>query len=96
LLNDLSFHQVLGLDTTNMSSNNPANYNSPTFLDWWLERSDFYNKTLMPNVRVVDSIEDLLKNRNEKRHNLPELTVKRNGELLTLRNKMITEFKALL
>jgi len=96
LLNELSFHQVLGLDTTNMSSNNPANFNSPTFLDWWLERSDFYNKVLMPNVRVVDSIEDLLKNRNEKRHSLPELTLKRNSELSILRNKMITEFKSLL
>jgi hypothetical protein len=96
LLNELSFHQVLGLDTTNMSNNNPANYKSPTFLDWWLERSDFYNKTLMPNVRAVDSIEDLLKYRNERRHNLRKLTVKRNDELSTIRNKMITEFKALL
>ena len=96
LLNELSFHQVLGLDTINMSSDNPANYNSPTFLDWWLKRSDFYNKILMPNVRVVDSIEDLLKNRNEERHYLPELTLKRNSELSILRNNMITEFKSLL
>ena len=94
LLNELSFHQILGLDTTNMLSNNPANFNSPTFIDWWLERSDFYNKALMPNVRVVDSIEDLLKNRNEKRRHLPELTAKRNSELSILRNKMITEFKS--
>lgn len=96
LLNELSFHQVLGLDTTNMSSDNPANYNSPTFLDWWLDRSDFYNEKLMPNVREVDSIEDLLKNRTQKRHNLPELTLKRNSELSRLRKNMIIEFKALL
>lgn len=96
LLNELSFHQILGLDTTNMSSDNPANYNSPTYIDWWLERSDFYNKALMPNVRVVDSVEDLLKNRDEKRNYLPELTVKRNSELSILRNKMITEFRYLL
>jgi hypothetical protein len=96
LLNELSFHQVLGLDTTNMSSENPANYNSPTFLDWWLDRSDFYNKKLMPNVREVDSIEDLLKNRTQKPHNLPELTLKRNSELSRLRKNMIIEFKALL
>ena len=96
LLNELSFHQILGLNTTNMSSDNPANFNSPTYIDWWLERSDFYNNALMPNVRVVDSIEDLLKNRNEKRHYLPELTVKRNSELSILRNNMITEFKSVL
>ena len=96
LLNELSFHQVLGLDTTNMSSNNPANYNSPTFLDWWLDRSDFYNEKLMPNVREVDSVGDLLKNRTQKRHNLPELTLKRNSELSRLRKNMIIEFKALL
>jgi len=96
LLNELSFHQVLGLDTINMSSDNPANYNSPTFLDWWLDRSDFYNEKLMPNVREVDSIEDLLKNRTQKRHNLPELTLKRNSELSRLRKNMIIEFKALL
>lgn len=91
-----SFHQVLGLDTTGMSSDNPANHNSPTFLDWWLKRSDFYNKKLMPNVRVVDSLEDLLKNRNEECHYLPELTLKRNSELSFLRKNMITEFKSLL
>lgn len=96
LLNELSFHQILGLDTTNMSSDNPANYNSPTYIDWWLERSDFYNEALMPNVRVVDSVEDLLNKRDEKRHCLPELTVKRNSELSILRNKMITEFNCLL
>lgn len=96
LLNELSFHQVLGLDTTNMSSENPANYNSPTFLDWWLDRSDFYNEKLMPNVRVVDSIEDLLKNRTQKRQNLLELILKRNSELSRLRKNMIVDFKALL
>lgn len=96
LLNELSFHQILNLNTNNMSSDNPANFNSPTYIDWWLERADFYNNKLMPNVRVVDSIEDLLKNRNEKRHYLPELTKKRNIELSILRNKMITEFKSVL
>lgn len=96
LLNELSFHQVLGLDTTSMLSDNPANYNSPTFLDWWLERSDFYNKTLMPNVRVVDSIHNLVKNRDSKRSDLPRLTIKRNYEISKMRQKMITDFKVLL
>jgi hypothetical protein len=94
LLNELSFHQVLGLDTTSMSSNNPANYNSPTFLNWWLDRSDFFNETLMPNIRIVDSVSDLVNGTIIMSQDLYEATSKRNKTITLLRKGMIEKFKA--
>lgn len=32
----------------------------PEMLEWWLDRSDFFDNQLMPNVRTFDSLEDLL------------------------------------
>ncbi len=60
VLNELTFHQILNVSTASMSEQDPANYNSKFYLDWWLDRADFYNKDLMPNVRIVNSIEELV------------------------------------
>jgi hypothetical protein len=35
-----------------------ADPRSPGFVDWWLDRADFYNSALMPNVLVFDSFAD--------------------------------------
>jgi hypothetical protein len=34
-------------------------------LDWWLDRSDFYNRELMPNVRVAENYEELMLSEQE-------------------------------
>lgn len=36
-----------------------ANPNHPDFNSWWLERADFYNRNLMPNVVQIDSFDDV-------------------------------------
>ena len=60
VLNQLTFHQILNVNTASMSEHDPANFNSKFYLDWWLDRADFYNKELMPNVRIVNSIDELI------------------------------------
>jgi hypothetical protein len=96
LLNELSFHQILGLSTTEMPSNSPANYNSDEYLDWWLNRADFFNQSLMPNVRVVDSVEDLIDNTLNFHTNLHTRTVSRNLEVVKKRGEMISHFMEML
>jgi hypothetical protein len=93
LLNELSFHQILGLDTSKMTTNNPGNYNSPSYLDWWLDRADFYNSSLMPNVRIVDSIEELVSGQKDVISDLYRLTQLRNLELKQTRHAIIKKFK---
>jgi len=56
VLAELSFFQVLDAGTQHLAIDDPNNYSSPRFYDWWLDRADFYDSNLMPNVRVVDSI----------------------------------------
>lgn len=60
VLSELSFYQVQGLNVDNLEDHNPNNYLSNNFFDWWVDRSDFYNSELMPNVRLIDSFEELL------------------------------------
>lgn len=56
-LTELSFFQILNMDPTGLGPGDPNNYSSPSFLNWWLDRADFLNQELMPNVRTVDSID---------------------------------------
>jgi len=59
VLSELSFHEMLGGDPSSLEKNDPNNWNSESYLDWWLERADFFDSKLMPNVSVVDSLEEL-------------------------------------
>lgn len=74
-------------------SNSPVNSDWETdegFLDWWLQRSDFYNVDLMPNVRVCDSVEQLMDEDLASLHAaLPARTVERNDRLNNERNRAI-------
>jgi len=96
ILNELSFHQILGLSTREMPSDSPANYNSDGYLDWWLNRADFFNNSLMPNVRVVDSVKDLINNTLNFHANLYTKTVSRNLEVVKKRGEMISHFMEML
>ena len=96
ILNELSFHQILGLSTTEMPTNSPANYNSDEYLDWWLNRADFFDNSLMPNVRIVDSAKDLIDNSPNFYSDLYAKTVNRNLEIVKKRDSMISHFKEML
>jgi hypothetical protein len=59
ILSELSYFQVRGLSPAGLPEGDPNDFSAPGFLEWWLHRADFYNTELMPNVRVLDSLEDL-------------------------------------
>lgn len=59
VLSELSFHEMVGGDTSDLDEMDPNNYKSSYFLDWWLNRADYYDQSLMPNVSLVDSFEEL-------------------------------------
>jgi hypothetical protein len=58
VLDELTYTEIEKLET-DASPENPSNYKSEHYLDWWLNRSDFYDANLMPNVRVANRLEDL-------------------------------------
>jgi hypothetical protein len=59
VLDELSYAEIQKLNVSS-DEGNPANWRGSLYLDWWLDRADFYNKDLMPNVRIVETIGDLL------------------------------------
>lgn len=79
VLGELTWFQIYDLDTSQLHTNNPNNFKSDKFLDWWLERCDFYDLELMPNVYTIENFYelnhitlnidiDILKNQIEQRN----------------------------
>lgn len=60
ILDELSFIQVSCSETPAFLENTPADPNWDQFYEWWQLRADWNNKELMPNVRIVTGIQDLL------------------------------------
>lgn len=60
VLSELSFFQVQNFNVSALRQDDPNNFRSMEFLDWWLSRADFYDHALMPNVRIIDSFHELL------------------------------------
>lgn len=58
VLNELTFAEMFQVRITE-DLHSPVNWESPYYLDWWLERADFYNQEIMPNVRVVQTLDEL-------------------------------------
>lgn len=58
VLGELTFAEIKGLSIPEFDGT-PMDWRWPGYLDWWLDRADFYNRDLMPNVRVANSIDDL-------------------------------------
>ena len=54
VLDELTFAEIQKLQVSS-DEDNPANWQGKHYLDWWLDRADFYIKDLMPNVRIVES-----------------------------------------
>ncbi len=96
VLSELSFLQVNGGKVESQHINSPNDYNSPTFYDWWLDRSDFYNLSLMPNVRLVDSLKDLeqpsvrYQFANQTSYN--EMINSRNDQVVLRRDNLLADF----
>jgi hypothetical protein len=67
VLSELSFFQVKGLSPKTLESGDPNNFESPLFLNWWLDRSDFYNDELMPNIRVIENLAELGRPNSDRR-----------------------------
>jgi hypothetical protein len=95
VLSELSYYQVLKLKSDYLESNNPNKFGSDYFFDWWLERSDFNNSKLMPNVRLIDSFEEFSKMASVYSRNQPDYfksISERNIEYKSKRNNMIKDF----
>ena len=60
ILSELSYFQIQKLDDSHLPEGDPNKYSSNSFYDWWLDRADFYQTSLMPNVRQIDSFDELL------------------------------------
>jgi len=72
-----------------------ADQHSPDFVQWWLERADFMNVDLMPNVRLVDDLSDPALRESTRKH-FPDLipaTERRNRELQEKRSEMLERFR---
>ncbi len=59
VLSELSFMEMNSMDISGLEDDDPNNYLSHSYLDWWIDRADFYNSRLMPNVFVIDRLEEL-------------------------------------
>jgi hypothetical protein len=71
-----------------------ADYTSEGYLDWWLDRADFSDPLLMPNVRIVNSLADkaLSAPTGKVFSLLPQETVKRNAALSEKRFEFLDRF----
>jgi len=59
ILSELSFFTVLQLSLEELDEANPNRIDLKEIREWWTRYADFYNAELMPNVRLIDSFEDL-------------------------------------
>jgi hypothetical protein len=89
VLSELSYFQIRALGTQGLSIEDPNNYSSDLFYDWWLDRADFYDTKLMPNVQNIEEIEEL----NGK--NIEELSPQPlNKSRLAIRNRDLSESRS--
>jgi hypothetical protein len=95
VLSELSYFQVQGLPVENLAKDDPNNYLSLDFQNWWLERADFYNLHLMPNVRVISDFEELKVNRDLSESYLRAIAT-RNEFLSKKRKDLIRSFSEIL
>lgn len=98
VLDELTFQQIYNLPLNQSDQGSPINYQSSDYLDWWLDRADFYDQELMPNIRVVESIAELVDVKYfDRKHDHPAVTTAiRNRHIATGRQSMITDFLNLL
>jgi hypothetical protein len=96
VLSELSFLQVNNENVGASHANTPNDYTSTDFYDWWLDRSDFYNLSLMPNIRLVSSFDELgqpsRRDAFDDQMLYDEMINTRNTGLITQRDNLIKTF----
>jgi hypothetical protein len=92
VLSELSFYQIQGLNVENLEEHDPNNYLSINFFDWWVARADFYNSDLMPNIRLIDSFQDLLHMPSLSKNDWQSKTEARNLVLKNHRHNLLDNF----
>lgn len=97
-LRELTFAQLHRLQVPDTHRGSPLDWKSSHYLDWWLDRADFYDEDLMPNVRVVDSVSELMEGQTTAdglgREYWPTIQ-SRNGRLAQLRDEHMRSFLGL-
>jgi hypothetical protein len=93
IMSEMSLAEVYNLPINHLRDDDPNNYSSKVFLEYWLDRCDFYNKDLMPNIIEIDSFEELL-SLNEKlpKFNFDSETAQRNSILGSIRKQKLQSF----
>jgi hypothetical protein len=94
VLSEISNFKVFSVSTDGLSASDPSNYKSDSFIDHWIENSDFYNAEVMQNVFCIDSFEEL-NNYSDRidRANLKQLTQTRNQNLKEIRLEFYRKFE---
>lgn len=95
VLSELSYFQTFKLNIDDLDVDNPNNFKSSGFLDWWISRSDFYDKELMPNIRLIDSFAEFVNSESAYsniKSSYSSLIGERNKKLKLQRKNMIKNF----
>ncbi len=82
VLSELSYVQLSNEQCPPWLKNTPADPDWVNFLDWWLERADWHNREMFPNVTLFDSLEEL--------QSVPEIPIP-NKDLINHRNDLIRQ-----
>lgn len=97
VLSELTFNQILGVPTDRPGT--PCDPEWDGYARWWLDRADFYDSVLMPNVRLVDSLSELISTEHPWIRRPDEARVateKRNRVVSDLRRSHVATFEQLM
>ena len=97
VLGELTYAELKQIRVSDVSSS-PINWESDTYLDWWLERADFYDLDLMPNVRVIDALDELEVDDAyiyERESRFRELVIARNNQIRAMRRDLFDRWLGL-
>ena len=97
VMSELTFLELHGVRLEpGPGSKNSREWGTSAYLDWWLERADFYNPHLMPNVFQFESFQDEVFSEDFELHrkSLEEVTGRRNSALRMERAKLLGDFLA--
>lgn len=99
ILDELSFLQVSCSETPEFLTDTPADPNWGQFYEWWLTRADWNNKELMPNVRIVTGLQDLLLGETAPQlhgSNYPQRITDRNRKVKALQSDFVNGYLRLI
>ncbi len=82
VMSEISYVQLSNQPCPGWLKNTPADPDWVNFLDWWLERADWHNKDIFPNITLFDSLEEL--------QSMPEIPIP-NKDLINHRNNLINQ-----